>query len=329
MSEQVSNEPKHPGSGLGSPDAGEDGQPRVALHVGPWEDENVLGALSGAPVELVGPEQAEAAVWLDYDPASLGALLADHPHLRWIQLPMAGVESWLEAGVITGDRTFTCGRGVYGEGVAEHALALVLAGANHLHSHARATTWRRDLSGSIRDQEVLVVGAGGIGQPLIRALSCFDVTVTAVNRSGHPVEHADRTLPFELRGEVWGQAWGVVIAAPLTPETRGLVDADALARMRDDAWLVNVARGAHVDTDALVRALAEGWIGGAALDVTDPEPLPDDHPLWREPRCLLTSHTSNPPHLRLRSLGQRLADNARRYLAGEPLLGAVDPGRGY
>jgi phosphoglycerate dehydrogenase-like enzyme len=102
-----------------------------------------------------------------------------------------------------------------------------------------------------------------------------------------------------------------------------------LSRMRSDAWLINVARGSLVDTEALVTALAEERIGGAALDVTDPEPLPDDHPLFSDPRAVVTSHCANPQHLLVPALARRVRENVRRYLAGEPLEGVVDLAAGY
>jgi D-3-phosphoglycerate dehydrogenase len=99
--------------------------------------------------------------------------------------------------------------------------------------------------------------------------------------------------------------------------------------MDDDAWLVNVARGGHVQTDALVQALHDGAIGGAALDVTDPEPLPDDHPLWSAPSCLVTPHVGNTPDMAVPLLSERITENTRRFIAGEELLGLVDPALGY
>jgi D-3-phosphoglycerate dehydrogenase len=126
-----------------------------------------------------------------------------------------------------------------------------------------------------------------------------------------------------------GSADVVVLALALTPATEGLIDARRLALMRPDAWLVNVARGGHVVTDDLVAALAAGTIGGAALDVTDPEPLPDGHPLWSEPRCLITPHVANTSAMLRPRLAERITDNVRRRLAGEPLLGVVDVDAGY
>ena len=120
-----------------------------------------------------------------------------------------------------------------------------------------------------------------------------------------------------------------MIAAPATADTRHIIGAAELAAMREDAWLVNVARGSLVDTDALVDALARGAIGGAALDVTDPEPLPDGHPLWSEPRALITPHIANPPATLRRYLARHVQENVARFANGEPLLSVIDPEAGY
>jgi len=120
-----------------------------------------------------------------------------------------------------------------------------------------------------------------------------------------------------------------VLALALTPQTEHVIAARELAAMSPTAVLVNVARGQHVDTDALVEALRSGSIGGAALDVTDPEPLPDDSPLWREPRCLITPHTANPWQTAQPLLARRTQDNVQRFARGEPLLGLVDLAAGY
>ena len=114
-----------------------------------------------------------------------------------------------------------------------------------------------------------------------------------------------------------------------TDATRHVVGAAELARCKPDAWLVNIARGSLVDTEALVEALADGRLGGAGLDVTDPEPLPDDHALWREPRALITPHAANPEEVRTRALADFTRENVRRFARGEPLRGVVDTGRGY
>jgi D-3-phosphoglycerate dehydrogenase len=239
-----------------------------------------------------------------------------------VQLPSAGVEHWLDR--IDRERQWTTAAPAFGRGVAEHALALMLAGTRHLHEFARTRTWTRPEIHRLEGATVAIIGTGSIGRALIELLEPFQVEVLAVTRRGR-----DGTLPIERVGEVWPRAQFVVIAAPATDATRHLVGAGELAAMREDAWLVNVARGALVDTDALVGALAAGEIAGAALDVTDPEPLPDGHPLWTEPRALITPHVANPDVTLMQDLARLAGDQVSRLVAGEPLLSPIDPDAGY
>lgn len=150
-----------------------------------------------------------------------------------------------------------------------------------------------------------------------------------VRRGADPVLGAQRTLPSSRLAEALPDARLVFLALALTPETERIIGADQLATMRRDSWLVNVARGQHVDTTALVLALEAGAIAGAALDVTDPEPLPDGHPLWEQDRCIITPHTANPHWMSDHLIAQRTCDNVARFAADEPLLGLVDPVAGY
>jgi D-3-phosphoglycerate dehydrogenase len=219
---------------------------------------------------------------------------------------------------------WTSAAGAYGVPVAEHALALMLAGARRLADCARVQTWTAPPARPLDGSTVAIVGAGGIGRALMHMLEPLDVEVLAVTRRGR-----DGTLPADRLPEVLPAADHVVIAAPATPDTRHIIGAAELDAMRDDAWLVNVARGSLVDTDALVTALAAGTIGGAALDVTDPEPLPDGHPLWSEPRALITPHIANPVATLRRYLARRVEENVRRFARGDELLAVIDSEAGY
>ena len=275
-----------------------------------------------------GPlERADALVWLGGDPAALPEL---PDSVRWVQLPSAGVEQWLRAGVVGDGPVFTSAVGSFGLPVAEHALALILAGAKALARSARARSWDPDGRDRVRALEgatVAIVGAGGIGRALISLLAPFGAEAIAVTRRGRPVEGAARTFPADRLAEIWPDAHYVVVATPATDGTRHLIGARELAAMRDDAWLVNVARGSVVDTNALVDALRAGAIAGAALDVTDPEPLPEDHPLWE--LALITPHVATPPDAEAAHFAQRVGENVRRLAAGEPLEGVVDAEGGY
>ena len=291
-----------------------------AVHVGPESDSAIEDAVIAAGGRLAPLEQADALVWLDH---KVDSFLDELPEgVRWVQLPSAGVEQW--TGRIDRARLWTSAAGAYGRPVAEHAVALMLAGARRLADCARAQRWTDPPVVPLHRSTVAVVGAGGIGRALIALLEPFEVEILAVTRRG-----GGDTLPADRLGEVLPAAHHVVIAAPATSATRHLIGAAELGAMRDDAWLVNVARGSLVDTDALVAALAAGTIAGAALDVTDPEPLPDGHPLWSEPRALITPHSANPDASLLRYLAEHVRENVTRFAAGEPLMSAIDLDAGY
>lgn len=303
----------------------------MKIHVGPACSPELEQAVCDGGGELAPASEASAAVFFGAGPERFGEV--DHPGLEWVQLPAAGVESWVDSGALRDGVTFTSAAGCYGDTVAEHALALMLAGARKLQVQARADSWARPEGiGSLFGSTVGIIGAGGIGRALIRLLEPFGGRVLAVNRSGRPVEGAARTSSADdpaALGALLSTSDFVVVAAPSTCATSELIDDEALALMQPHAWLVNVARGSLVDTDALLRALREQRIGGAALDVTDPEPLPDRHPLFREQRALVSPHCANPPDLLVPALARRVRENVRRWIAGEPLLAVIDPAAGY
>ncbi|HEV2089280.1 MAG TPA: D-isomer specific 2-hydroxyacid dehydrogenase family protein [Cryptosporangiaceae bacterium] len=300
---------------------------RCAVYPGPIT--TVLAeAITVAGGELVDVAEAEILVWTDpFDADGLAELLVTRPDIRWVQLPFAGVDRF--AGLFGDDRTWTSTKGAYSEPVAEHALALGLAGLRQLPQRARATTWGSPGGIELRGSPVTVVGGGGITEALLRLLSPFHVEATVVRRHVAPIEGAARVVGREdLSGALAG-ARLVVLALALTPETAGIMGAAELRGMDDDAWLVNVARGAHVVTADLVSALRDGIIGGAALDVTDPEPLPAGHPLWTLDNCIITPHTANTWQMAQPLFAERVGSNVGRYLRKEPLLGRVDPELGY
>jgi phosphoglycerate dehydrogenase-like enzyme len=300
----------------------------LAVHIGPEADPRLAAAVERAGGVVVGPSEAEMVVWSGFDPDGLRPLL--HPGVRWVQLSGAGIERWLAAGTIDGSRTWMSNAGAGSDAIAEHALALVLAANRRLGEAARAEAWDRSLQGrSLRGQTVAVIGAGGIGRSLIELLLPHGVEVIAVTRRGLSVAAVAHTLPAREVGTVWGEADTVVLAAPATAATRHLVDAAALAAMRPGAVLVNVARGSLIDTEALLQALDAGEIGAAALDVTEPEPLPPAHRLWRHPRALITPHVANPHQRWLEAYAERVEENVGHIVAGRPPVAIVDPYRGY
>jgi len=176
---------------------------------------------------------------------------------------------------------------------------------------------------------VTIFGGGGIAEELIGLLRPFECDITVVRKRPAPMDGVSRVLDWPARHQALEGAQAVVLALALTAETEGTFGTKEFERMDGGAWLVNVARGRHVRTDDLVAALREERIGGAALDVTDPEPLPEDHPLWSIPNCLITPHTANTYAMAIPLLSARISENVRRFAAGEPLIGPVDPDLGY
>ncbi len=304
-------------------------KPRIAVGPVPadWAAEAIRRG-GGQPVTLdSGPV---GLVWTDGDAMeALRDTLATRPGIGWVQLPQAGVERAFAAGAVDPRRRWTSAKGAFAEPVAEHALALTLAGLRQLKIRARARSWGRPAGESLFGQPVTVVGAGGIAAVLLRLLEPFGAPVTVVRQHAEPVAGAKRTVGTDRLAEALAGARAVVLALALTPQTRGLIGRAELAAMEPDAWLVNVARGELVDTAALVDALQRGQIGGAALDVTDPEPLPDGHPLWDLPNCLITPHTADTPEMNRPLLASRIAENVRRLAAGQELVGLMDPALGY
>jgi phosphoglycerate dehydrogenase-like enzyme len=303
----------------------------ITVAVGPGEAAWAVDAIrrgGGLPAGL--DEGPRGLVWTDSRAVEeLRDVLQAHPEISWVQLPMAGVERVGQAGVLDHRRQWTSAKGAYAEPVAEHALALLLAGLRYLPERARAHSWGEPAALTLFDQPVTIVGGGGIANELLRLLKPFRARVTIVRQSAEPVDGAVMTVSTSRLPEALTGARGVVLALALTPQSRGLIGRKELELMDRRAWLVNVARGGLVDTEALVQALRSGEIGGAALDVTDPEPLPTGHPLWDLPNCLITPHTADTEQMTQPLLADRIADNIRRLADGRELAGRVDPDLGY
>ena len=254
--------------------------------------------------------------------------------VQFVQFAWAGIDALDSAGILARAGTrWANAAGLYDDTVAESALGLILAG---LHQFARVTSdgstkaaIEAESRYLVEGMTVAIIGAGGIGRKLIQFLAPFNAEIIAVNRSGRPVIGADETLPMEKAGGVWERADVVVLLAPLTAATRGMVDEKVLAAMKDTATLVNVGRGPLVVTDDLVAALDEGVIAGAALDVTDPEPLPADHPLWEQDRCLITPHTASTPRFGKERIAGLTLKNWDALQRGEQMPTEVDVEQGY
>ncbi|HZT19533.1 MAG TPA: D-2-hydroxyacid dehydrogenase [Dongiaceae bacterium] len=255
------------------------------------------------------------------------------PHLRWIQLTGAGVEhlfpfDWMPPGLL-----LTNCSGVHGPKVAEFAtMALLMLNAHipALLTAQRAHRWDRLASSRIEGRVAVVVGLGGMGSAVARAARRLRLRVIGVSRSGRPRRFCERTLPVDRLTEVLPEADFLFLAAPLTPESRGLVGRAELARLRPGAGLVNVGRGGLVDEAALARALRRGELAGAILDVFATEPLPADSPLWDTPNLVIVPHVSSDDARAYMPRNYELFfRNCRRFLDGRPLLNRVDVRLGY
>jgi phosphoglycerate dehydrogenase-like enzyme len=251
------------------------------------------------------------------------------PSVKWIHAFSTGVDGF--PCDLVGDRVFTCSRGAGAVPIAEWVLAMILAHAKRLPESwiaAPPERWNAADLDVLERRTVGLVGIGAIGTEVARRALAFDMDVVAYRRraAAAPLEGVEvlTSLP-----ELLARSDHVVVAAPATPATFHLIDADALAAVKPGAHLVNIARGTLVDQDALVAALDRGQLSGASLDTVDPEPLPEGHPLYAHPKVRVSPHISwSAPGTLERTLGI-FVDNVARYRAGEPLTGVVDLDAGY
>lgn len=277
---------------------------------------------------VVEPADASAIVWTAArDASGLREILDVHGHLEWVQVPFAGIENFVP--ILDDDRIWACGKGVYAEPVAEHALALALAGMRHVATYSRASQWTGPAGRNLLGAAVTIVGGGGITESLVRLLAPFNCSITVVRRTVEDIDGVDTVVGQENLVDALVGADVVFLALSLTPETVGLIGKPELEVMEQHAWIVNVARGGHIVTDDLVWALENNVIGGAALDVTAPEPLPADHPLWTLPNCIITPHVGNTPEMAVPLLSSRITENVKRFINDEDLIGLVDVRNGY
>jgi len=283
-----------------------------------------------------GLERADAGA-ISWDSPPIDTILAAAPRLRWLHQRGAGIDRIATPRLVGSEVVVTNGSGNHAPNIAEHLLALMLAFARQLPALVRsqqAARWEPpspsrlfELSG----QTLAIVGAGAIGGALAPRAAALGMTVIGVRRSAaaEPPAGMARVVTIDRLDEALGAADHVAIALPLTAETRGLFSAARLAAMKPGAHLYNVGRGALVDPGALLDALRSGRLAGAGLDVTEPEPLPADSPLWREPNVIITAHSSGNTPRSYERYERLLLDNLGRWVRGEPLLNVVDKRLGY
>ena len=300
----------------------------VAPDTRPVMHDAFVAAVRDAGGEVASLAQAQALVWADpYAAGMYPEVIASAPAVEWVQLPYAGVEPFLD--YLDTRLVWTCAKGVYADPVAEWVMAALLTGLRDFHLFAAADSWCPESGRNLLGAKITVLGGGGITRSLMRLLEPWGCQVTVVRRSDEPVEGATRTLTLARAHEAVASADAVVVALALTSETQHVVDEALLESMGPQCWLLNVARGGHVDHAGLGAALRSGVIAGAVLDVTDPEPLPDSSELWGLPNCVITPHIGNTREMGLPLITNRVRENVRRWLAGEDLLGLVDIALGY
>jgi phosphoglycerate dehydrogenase-like enzyme len=278
---------------------------------------------------------AEAEV-LFTTPMMPADIAARAPRLRWVQLTSAGVDRLLDSDLARGGVTITTATGIHAVPIGEYVVAVMLAWAKGLPGAMRAQTerqWRPYLAEELHEKTVGIIGLGAIGSYVAKLARADGMRVLAVRRSQRKREpgsgDVDELLPPSDLPYLLSESDYVVVAVPLTPETRGLIGEAELAAMKPTARIVNIARGAVIDQAALTAALKEKRIAGAALDVFDPEPLPSDSELWGLDNVIVTPHISGGTPVYMKRAVALFCDNLRRYLDGEPLLNAVDIERGY
>jgi phosphoglycerate dehydrogenase-like enzyme len=276
---------------------------------------------------------ARALLLWDFFSTAVSDVWDEADSLEWIHITAAGVDTLLFDELRESDVVVTNARGVFDRPLAEYVLGAVIAHAKDIRNSfdlQRRHEWQHRETRPITGATALVVGTGGIGREIAKLLRASGLVVRGAGRRAvtDDPDFGEVVSTDNLAAEA-GWCDHLILAAPLTAQTRGLVDAAVLEAMKSDAHLVNIARGPMVDESALLAALTERRIGGATLDVFDTEPLPQEHPLWDAPNVTITAHMSGDVVGWRDTLAAQFAENVRRWLAGEPLLNVVDKKLGY
>lgn len=292
--------------------------------------------LPGHRVLDLSPEQfnAERADVVILRPVNVRGRRVDQPplgwpwSLRWVQLVSSGIDfypGWLFQGP-----PVTSGKGSNAEHVAEFALAAIFAAAKQLPNiWVKDDDWRFTALQPVHGRTLGILGLGSIGRSLAGKALALGMRVVALGRPGQPPSDLPQVQVAEDLHQLFAQADHLVIAAPLTAQTRGLIDRQVLASAKPGLHLINIARGGLLDQQALLQALEAGWVARATLDVTEPEPLPAGHPLYSDPRVFISPHTCAVSTEGIRAFAEDFLVNFNRYQQGLTLRNLVDPERGY
>lgn len=257
-------------------------------------------------------------------------------NLKWIQLNNAGTEGYCESGILPEGALLANSTGAYGLAISEHMIGCLFELRKKLHLYYRnqlAHEWKSEgFVSVVEGSKVLVIGLGDIGTTFARKMKGLGCTIVGVKRRvGEKPEWVDELYGMDMLEQLLPQADVVAMSLPGNPSTYHVLNRERIALLKKNAVVINVGRGKAIDTEALCDALYAGKIAGAALDVTDPEPLPADHPIWDAPNALITPHISGGFALpeTLEQIVELFVQNLRRYLAGEPLQNLVDLTTGY
>ncbi|MBI5946703.1 MAG: D-2-hydroxyacid dehydrogenase [Chloroflexi bacterium] len=309
---------------------------RVSMHPVLSAASRYVGSGAGSDSERMAAFAALAEAQVIFGPAQLtGDVFDAAPMLQWFQVLTAGVDRLAKEGVIDRGFPVTTVSGLAAPAIAEWALGGMIMLAKGMHTSVRDQAehrWSFRFTGELSGKTLGIAGMGAIGRETARRARAFGMRVLATRRTveaGAADPDCDEILPYAALDRLLAESDYLVLCVPYTPDTHSLIGAAELARMKPTACLLNVARGPVVDQEALIAALRDGTIAGAALDVTDPEPLPAESPLWDLPNVIITPHISGA----VEGYGHRAAGifiaNLRHFLAGEPLENLVKPGLGY
>ncbi|HEX9007379.1 MAG TPA: D-2-hydroxyacid dehydrogenase [Bacteroidota bacterium] len=262
--------------------------------------------------------------------------LEEAANLKWIQLTSAGAEHLLKSGIAESDVAVTTASGIHAPAIAEYCLFTMVTlarGLREILKESDARQWRprrtRVYYGEeLKGKTVGILGLGAIGNRIATVARCFEMRVVALRRSARQASDPEVFGPDRLM-EMLPLCDFVVVTLPLTDETRGLLGEEQFRAMKPSAFLINVARGQIVQEQAMVHALREGWIAGAAVDVFAQEPLPPDSELWDVPNLLVTPHIAGAFSAYLDRVMDILRENLRRFVAGESMINVLDKQRGY
>jgi phosphoglycerate dehydrogenase-like enzyme len=271
---------------------------------------------------------AEVLMAVNVAPGMIGEM----PKLKWVQSVTVGVDHWLERKDLTSRHQLTAARGTHRVQMPENILGAIFhitKGYMGAALNQRESKWVRRVSEPIAGKTLGILGLGAIGQELARKAAALELKVVGTKRTVEPLAHVDKVYAPEQIDEVLAQSDYVVLLLPVTEATNNLMDAARLSRMKRNAWLINFGRGHLVVDEDLIAAVKAKTIAGAILDVFRTEPLPPEHPFWKAEGIMVLPHIGGGHPTRDRMVAELFTENAKRFLAGEPLKELVDRERGY